>query len=291
MNTAVTRILQQLTGSASLDEVRLESLQAIAAEYPWFGPAQLLAAKKQHSEYPSGTIATLEKTALYFSNPYWLHFLLSHEMAATAGLKPNQKTEEVHETATIPETILPPTIKPFLANRAEDEPEEYPLPEEDLHTEVSKDPDELRLSGILELQAAEFRKPIEPGETLPIKSSPLYTIDYFASQGIHIESIKAGRNQQQLDSKVKKFTDWLKQMKTVNPQPTDLGTDEETEHVIEAIAQNSNETKDIITEAMAEVLIKQGKTTKAVQLYKKLSFLNPDKSAYFAGKIDKIKGN
>lgn len=289
MNTAVTKILQQLTGASSLDDVQMESLEAIAAKYPWFGPVHLLAAQKLHTVNPADSNRVYQKTALYFSNPYWLHFLLNEPAASELSFESTKTTEAKLATINIPETIVKEPVQPFATNRLEDEPEEYPLDEEDL--EISQEPDELRLSGILEQQAAEFKKPLAPETELPIKSSPLYTIDYFASQGIHIESIKAGRNQQQLDSKVKKFTDWLKQMKTANPQPTDLGTDEETEHMIEAIAQNSNETKDIITEAMAEVLIKQGKISKAVQLYQKLSFLNPDKSAYFAAKIDKIKGN
>ena len=40
---------------------------------------------------------------------------------------------------------------------------------------------------------------------------------------------------------------------------------------------------------MAEVLVKQGKIDKAVQVYIKLSFLDPDKSAYFAKKIEQLK--
>jgi len=78
-------------------------------------------------------------------------------------------------------------------------------------------------------------------------------------------------------------------MKRANENPTDLGTDVETEHIIEKIAQSSNEAKDVITETMAEVLKKQGKKEKAIQLYQKLSFLNPSKSTYFAAKINELK--
>jgi hypothetical protein len=41
---------------------------------------------------------------------------------------------------------------------------------------------------------------------------------------------------------------------------------------------------------MADVFIKQGKVDKAIQLYIKLSFLDPHKSAYFATKIQQLKG-
>jgi hypothetical protein len=41
---------------------------------------------------------------------------------------------------------------------------------------------------------------------------------------------------------------------------------------------------------MAEVLGKQGRREKAIQLYQKLSFINPEKSVYFAAKIQQLKG-
>jgi hypothetical protein len=56
------------------------------------------------------------------------------------------------------------------------------------------------------------------------------------------------------------------------------------------MAEHSNENEEIATEAMAEVLIKQGKPEQAIQIYEKLSFINPSKSAYFAAKIEELKG-
>ena len=40
---------------------------------------------------------------------------------------------------------------------------------------------------------------------------------------------------------------------------------------------------------MAAVLAKQGKLAKAIELYQKLSLMNPSKSAYFAAKIEQLK--
>ena len=144
----------------------------------------------------------------------------------------------------------------------------------------------MRLAEMMQQQAATFHKPIAENETLAIESEPYHTIDYFASQGIKAEGAEDG-----LAKKVRKFTDWLKQMKKVAPQPSDLGTDAELEKVVHGIAATSIEAKEVVTEAMADVLVKQGKIDKAVLLYSKLSFLNPDKTAYFAGKIIELKGN
>lgn len=47
----------------------------------------------------------------------------------------------------------------------------------------------------------------------------------------------------------------------------------------------------LINETFAQILIKQGKTDKAIEIYEKLILKNPQKKAYFAGKIDELKEN
>lgn len=66
-------------------------------------------------------------------------------------------------------------------------------------------------------------------------------------------------------------------MKNHSPNPVDLGTSPESEKAAAENALVSNESKEILTETMAEVLVKQGQIDKAIQLYIKLSFSNPEK--------------
>jgi ribosomal protein S30 len=44
----------------------------------------------------------------------------------------------------------------------------------------------------------------------------------------------------------------------------------------------------LVTEPLAELYVNQGKTEKAVELYKKLSLLNPEKKVYFASRIKEL---
>lgn len=118
---------------------------------------------------------------------------------------------------------------------------------------------------------------------------PYYTIDYFASQGIKLELDQNPKDQ--LGQNLKKFTQWLKHMKKLGPEDaTETINRTETEADIQQIADSSNTVREVVTEAMATVLEKQGKRDKAIELYNKLTFLNPDKSTYFAAKIQKLKG-
>ncbi len=133
----------------------------------------------------------------------------------------------------------------------------------------------------------------KPAETVPAEVAgkeaplfePLYTTDYFASQGIKLsEEMKAN---DKLGRQLKSFTEWLKTMKKVHPSQKNDSIVLDT--TVEKLAEKSNEDAEIVTEAMAEVYESQGKYNKAKEIYQKLSLQNPAKSTFFAAKLEQIK--
>ncbi len=118
-----------------------------------------------------------------------------------------------------------------------------------------------------------------------IQFEPLHTVDYFASQGIKITDEPATNDK--LGNQMKSFTEWLKSMKKIHKEKIAEG-DEQTDKNIRQIAEHSNAEAEVITEAMANVLVNQNKNEKAIEVYEKLSLINPSKSAYFAAKIDSL---
>ena len=64
----------------------------------------------------------------------------------------------------------------------------------------------------------------------------------------------------------------------------------ESEQKQEDLAEKSLKAPDTFTtETMANLMLKQGKTKKAIDIYQKLSLKFPEKSAYFASQIEKVK--
>lgn len=116
---------------------------------------------------------------------------------------------------------------------------------------------------------------------------PYHTVDYFASQGI---KVKLDENPTDKFSKqLKSFTEWLKTLKKLPDAEIASPAPAPTEQKVEQLAQTSLTETSVETEAMAEVWAKQGNHEKAIEIYHKLSLLEPTKSIYFASLIEDLK--
>jgi hypothetical protein len=116
---------------------------------------------------------------------------------------------------------------------------------------------------------------------------PLYTTDYFLSQGIKLSEDTQPTDK--LGKQLKSFTEWLKTMKKINAEKIQVDLTAQTDTNVEKLAERSNTKDEVLTETMAEVLIQQGKAGKAIEVYEKLSLLDPSKNVYFAAKIQQLK--
>jgi hypothetical protein len=292
MSSIREKVFMHVTGQSSAELVPVDQLEALVTSYPYFSPARILYSSKLKQEGNKNAYeASLGTSLLHVSNPLWMQYLL--------------ETDTVSETVGMPETpvIDKPAAKPITIPSIDDvrdiirsiDPRKAPdnPPDVDDTEEMMDETEDLplpdtKLSGLLSEQLADFKKPVAASDKLEIETERLHTIDYFASQGIRVDLNKMP--QDKLTSQLRKFTDWLKEMKQQQQQPNDLGTGTDLEQAVALIAENSNESREVVTETMAEVLEKQGQTEKAIQLYIKLSFINPEKSAYFAAKIQHLKG-
>jgi hypothetical protein len=129
----------------------------------------------------------------------------------------------------------------------------------------------------------------KPEEESPIVFQSYHTIDYFASQGIRLQPSDFTKDR--LGQQLKSFTEWLRSMKKLPNSEGQIESPEDAsrQQAVIQTAAISLEEKEVLTEAMAEVWLKQGNNVKAAEIYHKLSLQNPSKSAYFAAKIEQLK--
>ncbi|MCD6011930.1 MAG: hypothetical protein K0Q79_1792 [Flavipsychrobacter sp.] len=148
---------------------------------------------------------------------------------------------------------------------------------------------------------------------------PIYTKDYFLQQGekvseeipLEINELKDAAYLEDEDKSlmvVMSFSEWLLHFKNTSEKQIEESKDqkalktmwqkeklaaameEENEEIPETVfemAVNSiSKEEGLVSESLADIYIKQGKYDKAIEMYRKLSLRNPQKSAYFAHKID-----
>ncbi len=253
MAVQINQLVRTLLQKDSIEQCSLEELTQYAERFPYFGAAQLLLAKKFQSDKPELYPEQMQKTLLYFNNPLWVQQLLNGTGHAEIFKQQGEITAD--------------RSGPAVEMTKENEPSMIP---EEKHT-----------------QEQGVSKTIQSAPSHDILFEPYHTVDYFASQGIQFkaEEKPADRFGQQLKS----FTEWLKILRSKPAaaiRETVIAADE---HNVLKLAERSLDEKEVITEAMADVWIKQGNPQKAIAIYTELSLTEPSKSAYFAAKIEALK--
>jgi hypothetical protein len=285
------QVVSSLLGKPSLRDMPASELKHLTLQYPYASFLHLLRSRKlkdtNDPEYPS----SVALTALYFSNPHWLHHQLQ---ATTAGMRVHEWEKAMVTENDVQDRVLEtPPPEPEMPQEVSTVPELVDAPGPEITADGPDDTDAVsneekveegpamgKLSDIL-------KAPVSPGASLEIPIEPLYTIDYFASLGIRVPS-EPGTGDA-LGHKLKSFTEWLKAMRKIHPEKVDAQMDPGSETRIRQEADHSNDPSGVITETMAEVLKRQGLRENAIELYRKLSLLEPAKSVYFAAKIEELK--
>jgi hypothetical protein len=274
-----------------------DMLERNANDYPYCSLAGFLLLYHYKKTNHPGFEKLAKKTALQFKNSNWLQFLLDqtlNEKTAPEIISPKYSEEETKElNEIIPEEVTQTLYGQNSGNEIEEVTENKPLPVEDFEIPHQMEITSEAAPEISQEQNFQKKYTEEDPETAEprageISFEPLHTVDYFASQGIKITEEPVTTDK--LGNQMKSFTAWLKSMKKLHPSKLEE-RDVVTDRLIQNSAEESNINTEVLTEAMAEVLIKQDKREKAIEMYNKLSLINPSKSAYFATKIESIKSS
>jgi hypothetical protein len=266
-------------------------LQEITEAHPYFSPAQFYLLQ-QTEEGTDAFKKQAARTNILFNNPYWLYYQLQRPkqemlpgertlVEPEMKIVPDEKREEEKETEPIQQELNIPEEKDTLNGMPLFEPGMKIVTDEKKEEEEEEEKEIEPMK--LELKIPEEKNTLNE---MPL-FEPMHMVDYFASQGIKLS--EETQPSDKLGRQLKSFTEWLKTMKKVHGEnATETAVHSDT--AIQNLAEKSNKEDEVLTVSMADVFAKQGKIDKAVEVLQKLSLLNPDKSAYFAAKIEYLKG-
>jgi len=281
MNLSIDQLAKSILKKDTLADCSVHELEQLVDQYPYFSAARLLLTKKLEADNAEQYLKQLQKTSLYFYNPLWLECLLNgkHNVETTSVPSTNsfvvkeEKEESITDTGikiAPVETTIEKEIIPAMEETKNDI----------LISETEKQNDEPPVV------LPEFKiEPIDPSKA-ELKFEPYHTVDYFASQGIKYKEEEKPKDK--FGQQLKSFTEWLKLLKQAPVSAIVQNIPANSEQKVEQLAGQSLEEREVITETMAEVWIKQGNKTKAIDIYNKLSLLDPSKRPYFAAKIEEL---
>ena len=296
MSERIHVLAQQLLRKASLTDCSLEEIRELVQRYPYFAPAQFLLLHKLRETGDAAAAAQMQKSILYYHNPLaFQYFIDSDKFYIDADLETAVPENNKAIITPIAEEVIVPFAEEVIP--AEATPSEQSLTVHNNYKAtapaeapmvIDEKPAGVNPEVITETPQIPPPPPlVEKAPEPPLAFEPYHTVDYFASQGIRLSQESPPTDK--FGKQLKSFTEWLKTMKRITPEQMATQVDAGSENKVQHLAEDSIHESDVWTEAMAEVWLKQGNKSKAVEVYNKLSLLNPSKKAYFAAKLENLK--
>lgn len=283
------RFIKLIENPDLLATISLEELKTLAFAYPYAHNLRyLLALKAEQIDHPDAA-RFLQSAAAYSLDRKHLFMLIMPQKLTPVPLLVAEKESvlELKPIETVQKALdaLSPMAR-FSEASASDQ--EISLPE----------PSVAPTETIFAAPDATVLPPGQPSTMPPVEALPVFTPIVPASVFVPSEQVLP-----QLPEK-QSFGAWFEQfhppslaperpaavpMKKIKPLPM-----VKKEPVLTGLAQvlaekSVAENQSVISETLARLLVQQGHKEKAIHMYQRLSLAFPEKSAYFAAEIDKLK--
>lgn len=253
------------------------TIKKLAQQYPYFVPLQHLEAVISHKEEPFNE-GLLDSLRLKGGNYIMLQQLLA--TALQEGREEPAAPAPVQEAAAMPETAAVPHTTPVAITAGVKE--EAPL------IQPAFTEDYFRHEGIAvadEIPAELDHQPLQQLHVATQSDKSLLVMMSFAEWLAHYKS-KSQKEKEEEESRKSLRTMWQKEKLAAAMEEEN---EEIPEQVFEMAVNSISHEEGLISESLAAILVKQGKTDKAIDMYRKLGLRNPAKSTYFAQQIEQLQ--
>lgn len=189
------------------------------------------------------------------------------------------------------------------------------LPESDrlLNKAAAYSPDRAQLQSILKNSFSSASKhQVKPESAIPSEARSIdvdrslfqFDFDFKKEDSKHQAEKDIGLERTETKDTLSPYVQWLQSLKPKDPIQPDVDLESLLIDSMQDSDENEStqvapviETKqsdffgEVITETLAEVLADQGQNEKAILMYEKLSLIFPEKSAFFAARIENLKNS
>ncbi|MCF8226442.1 MAG: hypothetical protein K9J30_11250 [Bacteroidales bacterium] len=283
----------------------LEFLDQLIEEYPWFGLPRFIRLRILEQLRLQAERSEVSETAVFTGNRKHLYHYVKGP-AETAGINqdPTRELEFIDsgtgaeevdivsdssEDPDFPESDADSTVLPEKEESEMEDPEADhvegfpvidPIEDEDEERETVETDEGNIVNGPSEQETDAEDEDNESGHT------PEKETDTFAGDAAE-KSTDAADGLQEGFSKYDKGMELIRDF--LEHDPGVIKADKETSLKGDVSEDSVKEDDRYITDTLAKIYVKQGLYAKAIYAYERLSLKYPEKSAYFAAQIEKIK--
>ena len=274
--------LERIKDRSLLKKSNAKEWAELSEKYPYASVVQLL----NFQAKDKNTKKEIDTLRLHFENPLLFNQVTKQDKES--GVEVEEKQEELKKE--IEELLSEEDIKEETAVESETPVEEKSeiqdeqsennedvlelikdLPEENPIEKAKREVSHVAEEDVNE--TIEEEESEDPGDLMVMMSFTDW-LQYFKAKKENEEEDKKGRDAIRSAWQKEKLAEAMDDEEDVVP-------DEIFEKAMKSVSFGDG----LVTEPLAELYVQQGKTDKAIELYKKLSLLNPEKRTYFADRI------
>lgn len=272
-----------LLDPSKITDSDIRALNEYRKKYPFFQSLYVVVAKALNDRNHPKTDAFIKKAAIYSANRSHLKHIIEGDFDFNPGLS-HDKTDK-HETevtkkldtdtlpvpASIPVESLVPSTE-IKAQKAEDESVKE-TPTEVKEEVTAKDQNQDSANDLAEIEATKRR------------------IEALLAGTFQEEPVKDKTSKSSSSNSAKQQVEIIEKFIKEDPQIEiqRIGEQEGSNAQEDLASKAIQNSKDFETETLAKLMVRQGKQKKAIQIYERLRLKFPEKSTYFATRIQEIK--
>ena len=258
-------------------------MESTVAKYPYFQLLHTLIAKAKHDQQTADAYQALGKAAVYAPDRRVLRQVFYDDIALTGSPASEEgSADTVPPTdAAVGETTAPETAETDASADTADHVV-LPPPKDDASKELRE---ELASTlQILEDSKEQLPDSNPDDEAVTAPEVPAGDVKLpLDDEATDEEPSAKTESQTEQHEIIDKFVKANPSINRDKLPPSDQESD--------LAAGSTAMQDDLVTENLAEIMVKQGKEDKAIDIYQKLVLKYPEKKAYFAQKIEQLKNN
>jgi hypothetical protein len=257
-----------------LTEEDVGKLDQMIAAYPWFGPVRFLRLKAMHQLGREPGLAEPGLTAVFSCDRSHLYRYIRGEVDLLGGV-PGVDGSEL-EFITDDDDVFEGEEDQVMLE--DESPHEKGIPEkeeEEMEEPENEEPDAVPVIDPLDDETDGEKPENEEPDAVPLSATP-------DEQGDDKGVAGSAGPANQSTALIEQF---------LNSEAGVIKADKETSLEGDISERSVKEDDSFITDTLAKIYVKQGLHAKAIYAYERLSLKYPEKSAYFAAQIEKIKNS